>query len=158
MQDSGRNYEGEKMGKKQIVKKNQMKVKQAEEKLIFYFFLFQYYSLQPLDDQQQDITVGNPFPEPPSSTEQLTSKPLPFFPNTLPFTHSGSTREQLLLTWASHDFLVLLVLQDAGGHSIATLTQTSPSTRSHSEQAPGSLPATPIRWFVTQLTSQHWGS
>lgn len=38
MQDSGRNYEGEKMGKKQIVKKNQMKVKQAEEKLIFYFF------------------------------------------------------------------------------------------------------------------------
>lgn len=80
---------------------------------------------------------GNPFPEPPSSTEQLTSKPLPFFPNILPFTHSGSTREQLLLTWASHDFLVLLVLQDAGGHSIATLTQTSPSTRSHSEQAPG---------------------
>lgn len=37
-QDSGRNYEGAKMGKKQIVKKNQMKVKQAEEKLIFYFF------------------------------------------------------------------------------------------------------------------------
>lgn len=30
---------GKKMEKKQILKKNKMKVKQAEEKLIFYFFV-----------------------------------------------------------------------------------------------------------------------
>ena len=35
---------GKKMEKKQILKKNKMKVKQAEEKLIFYFFLFCFYS------------------------------------------------------------------------------------------------------------------
>lgn len=31
---------GEKMEKKQILKKSKMKVNQAEGKLIFYFFLF----------------------------------------------------------------------------------------------------------------------
>lgn len=36
----GRNYEGKKMEKEQTLKKSKVKVNQAEEKLIFHFFLF----------------------------------------------------------------------------------------------------------------------